>query len=118
MTSAPYLGPEPTIAQLRKQFGWMWAYCGIACSHRSALPLGIIAQLLGGDAPASALRRRLRCSRCGRRTASLSAPSVVDHGLAPLPLYMVPEHLRREIACDALRSIGGEVPGPAIRERL
>jgi hypothetical protein len=33
MKPAPYTGPEPTIEQLRKQFGWMWACRGIECSH-------------------------------------------------------------------------------------
>lgn len=106
MPSAPYLGPEPTIEQLRKQFGWMWACCGIECSHYAALPLGWVVRRLGAHASASTLRRRLRCTQCGRRTAVLSAPSAVDHGLAPLPLNKVPQYLHREIARHALRSIG------------
>lgn len=106
MKSKPYTGPEPTIEQLRKQFGWIWARCGINCSHYAALPLGIIAARLGSDAPASALRKRLRCTRCGRLGAGLRAPSVVDHGLAPLPLHRVPSLLRRQMARDALLNIG------------
>ena len=106
MTSKPYTGPEPTIEQLRKQFGWMWARCGIDCAHYAALPLGCIAARVGADAPASALRQRLRCTRCGRRGAELRAPSVVDRALAPLPHHMVPEALRREMAREALRRIG------------
>ena len=106
MKSKRYTGPEPTIEQLRKQFGWMWAYCGIDCSHYAALPLGCIAARVGANAPASALRKRLRCTRCGRRSAVLSAPSVVDHGLAPLPLNKVPEGLRRQMTRDALLRIG------------
>jgi hypothetical protein len=89
MKSRPYTGPEPTIEQLQKQFGWMWASCGIDWSHYAALPLGCIVARVGADAPASALRKRLRCTRCGRRPAVLSAPSVVDHGLAPLPLNIL-----------------------------
>lgn len=109
MKSAPYLGPEPTIEQLHKQFGWMWACCGVDCSHYAALPLRCIAERLGAGAPASALRKRLRCTRCGRRSAVLSAPSVVDHRLAPLPLNKVPEDLRRQMARGALRNIGVEL---------
>jgi hypothetical protein len=37
MKSKPFTGPEPTIEQLREQFGWMLACCGIQCSHRAAL---------------------------------------------------------------------------------
>jgi hypothetical protein len=44
--------------------------------------------------------------RCGRRSAVLSAPSVVDHVLAPLPLGKVPEGLRKQMARDTLLSIG------------
>lgn len=36
MGPAPYTGPEPTIVQLRTQFGWRWAYCGIDCHPGSA----------------------------------------------------------------------------------
>jgi hypothetical protein len=105
MKSKPYTGPEPTIEQLRNQFGWMWACCGIECSHYAALPLHCVAVRLGSDAPASALRKRLRCTRCGRLGAGLRAPSVVDHGLAPLPLNRVPEYLRQQMAREALLSI-------------
>jgi hypothetical protein len=106
MKPAPYLGPEPTIERLRRQFGWMWAACGVTCGHTAALPLDRISRRLGADAPACALRKRLRCTVCGKLGATLSAPSDVDHALAPLPLARVPEYLRREMARDALRSIG------------
>lgn len=108
MPSAPYLGPEPTIAQLRAQFSWIWACCGIDCAHYAALPLASITARLGADAPASALRRRLRCTQCGRRSAVLSAPSARSDGLAPLPLDRVPVQLRREMAREGLRGIGVE----------
>jgi len=94
MTTAPYLGPEPTLTQLQKQFGWMWAWCGVPCAHSAALPLERIAARLGGDAPAAALRKRLRCTICGKLGAGIRAPSMVGHDLAPLPLDLVPPALR------------------------
>jgi hypothetical protein len=111
MKPAPYLGPEPTIERLRRQFGWMWATCGMTCGHYAAPPLVRIVARLGADAPASALRRRLRCTVCSKLGAGIRAPSVVEHSLAPLPLDRVPAYLRRELAREALRSIGVSLGG-------
>lgn len=106
-----YAGPEPTIEQLRKQFGWMWARCGVECSHNAALPLSWVAARIGADAPASALRKRLRCTHCGKRMAVLRAPSARIDGWAPLPMDRVPEGLRLELARQALRGLGIEQHG-------
>src|SRR5205823_4871960 len=100
MKSVPYTGPEPTLGSLHSQFGWVWACCGVTCSHYAAIPLKPIVALLGADAPANALRSRLRCTKCGSRKAGIKLPSAVGHGSAQLPPDCMPLALRRVIAKD------------------
>ena len=94
MKSAPYTGPEPTLGHLREMYGWVWAYCGIPCAHDAAIPLDPIVVRLGAGAPADALRSRLRCTACGRRSATLRVPSIVDHAFARIPTSKIPAPLR------------------------
>jgi hypothetical protein len=94
MKSAPYTGPEPTLQQLQSQFGWVRARCGVCCAHYAAIPLDRIIPRLGTSAPANALRKRLRCTACGKRGAEIRAPSMVGHDLAALPADKVPAALR------------------------
>jgi hypothetical protein len=94
MRSAPYTGPEPTLDYLQLNYGWVWAYCGLPCGHDAAIPLNPIITRLGGNAPAVALRSRLRCTVCGRRSATLRAPSIIDHAFARMPTSKIPAPLR------------------------
>ena len=109
MTPARYTGPEPTLEHLRSNYGWVWARCALPCAHDAAIPLAPIVARLGADKPAQALRGRLRCTVCGRRQAGLRMPSwAMENGIASLPLDHVPPALMREMANDALRSIGAQ----------
>jgi hypothetical protein len=94
MKPAPYPGLDPTIAQLREFFGWVWACCGLPCSHRAAIPLARVIDRLGASSPADALRKRLRCTKCGRLGVTIRTPSADCFGYAPLPVEMVPAALR------------------------
>ena len=91
-----YTGPEPTLGALHAGHGWLWANCALPCSHAAALPLAPIVERLGGNAPAEALRRRLRCTVCGSRGGNLSMPSWQDtnRGWAKLPRDRMPEWAR------------------------
>jgi hypothetical protein len=94
MKPAPYTGPEPTIAQMLKQHGWVWAYCDLHCGHYAAIPLARVIDRLGAQSPADALRKRLRCTKCGRRGVTIRCPSIDREGYAPLPIDKVPSALR------------------------
>jgi hypothetical protein len=94
MKPAPHTGPEPTIEQMLQSFGWVWACCGLPCCHRAAIPLDRVIGRLAADAPADALRKRLRCTKCGQLGVTIRAPSADQFGYAALPVEMVPPGLR------------------------
>jgi hypothetical protein len=106
-SAARYDGPEPTLGALHSGHGWVWAHCALPCAHNAAIPLAPIVTRLGTEAPANALRKRLRCTICGARQAELALPSWVSlgTGFAPLPLERVPLSLRRAMVDNALREI-------------
>jgi hypothetical protein len=49
----------------------VFAYCG-ACRHSRQLDLGALRDRYGSQLTLAALRARLRCSRCGARSAETS----------------------------------------------
>jgi hypothetical protein len=66
---------------------------------------------LGSGASSDRLRAALRCTACGHRGALIYLPSYsMPERRQPMPLDLVPLTLRREMAKDALRSIGVELP--------
>jgi hypothetical protein len=102
----------PTLAQMKDHANWVWANCGLGCGHHSAIPLDPVISRWGAGASADRLRASLRCTKCGKLGATLSAPSWVcaTHGWQRLPLDQVPTGLRSWMARDALRGIGVGVP--------
>src|ERR1700680_41231 len=81
-------GPVPSLGDLAAQASWVWVYCEARdCHHRAPLKLADVVVLYGKDMSSDILRAKTRCSKCGRRGASLRLPSWVDSttGHAPFP---------------------------------
>ena len=72
---------------------WAASKRKIEGADAQAMALAPILERLGADAPADALRSRLRCTVCGERRASITLPSWKDigSGLAKLPRERMPE---------------------------
>ncbi|CAN5482757.1 hypothetical protein BH10PSE7_BH10PSE7_15680 [soil metagenome] len=75
-------GPMPTLAQTQAIEGkWVWAYCdgrlpgGDVCGHKAPLAVAPFVIRWGPDVPNDVLRQNLRCSKCGRRGATIQRPS-------------------------------------------
>lgn len=107
--SAP--GPVPTLAQLARHTNWVRALCTAQCAHDAAIPLAPIIARFGAEASSDRLRNALRCTACGKRGGRIMLPSWHDMqvGVTAMPVELVPLALRREIAEDALRSIGVQI---------
>jgi hypothetical protein len=67
MKPAPYTGPKPTLEQLQASIGWVWARCAFPYTHSAAIPLARVIQRTGPSSGASAFRKQLRCTICGKR---------------------------------------------------
>jgi hypothetical protein len=105
-------GLVPTLAQLAHGSSWLWARCPErGCSHDAAIPLKPVMAQFGSEASSDRLRAALRCTICGHRGALLQLPSwgMSEGYRATPPLDRIPLALRRQMAKDALQSIGAEV---------
>src|SRR5262249_29385986 len=62
-----------TLADLRRCTPWLWVYCE-RCQHRS--PAAIVPLMIrwGAEASSDMLRRSARCTRCGRKGATIQLP--------------------------------------------
>jgi hypothetical protein len=79
---------RPSLANMRKHHCWLWVNCeNVKCLHRAPQAIVPLVIRWGGDASSDVLRACARCSRCGRKGASLTSPSWVglDVGFAPFP---------------------------------
>jgi hypothetical protein len=98
----------PTLGALQRgdQGKWVWLACN-ACHNCVAAPLAPFVISGGLNASSNLLRRRMRCSRCGTRSTSLTTPSWIDTqvGWEPFPTERGFAH-PRAIARRALREIG------------
>jgi hypothetical protein len=67
---------EPTrpLEQLRRGTPWCWVVCE-ACLHRRPMAFVPLIIRWGPDASSYVLRKSARCSKCGRKGASLQHPS-------------------------------------------
>jgi hypothetical protein len=104
-------GPVPTIAQLEVASSWVWASCPErGCRNLAAIPLKPAIAHFGSDVSSDRLRNALRCTACGHRGALIHLPSWAkpEFRKGP-PLDRIPPALQRQMARDALRSIGVEV---------
>ncbi|MEX2126921.1 MAG: hypothetical protein WD871_01585 [Xanthobacteraceae bacterium] len=82
------LPPVPTLGELRRTSCWFWVHCRrIDCHHRAPIALVPLIIRWGHDASSDRLRHAARCTRCGRKGATLTAPSYVDSrvGFQPFP---------------------------------
>jgi hypothetical protein len=73
---------------MRKLAPWLWVNCqNVKCLHRAPTALAPLIIRWGEEASSDVLRRCARCSKCGRKGASLTAPSWdnLDTGFAAFP---------------------------------
>jgi hypothetical protein len=102
----------PTLADLAASPGaaWFWVYCGIPCGHSAAIPWQAVIGRLGQAASSNRLRAALRCSRCGKRGATLRLPGCPRWGDLPpmLPIHEVPDWVRAQAEkASENQSVGG-----------
>lgn len=70
--------PPLTLAQLRKNTPWIWAYCRTpVCARGVPLALAPFIIRSGADTSSDLLRRSFRCKVCGGKGATLILPSHV-----------------------------------------
>jgi hypothetical protein len=80
--------PVSTLGQLRRHVCWIWARCANPkCGHRRPMALTPLIIRWIAEGSSDLLRRHTRCTRCGRRGATLQHPSWIDiaTGWAPFP---------------------------------
>jgi hypothetical protein len=64
-----------TLGELRRGTPWFWLHCtGRGCAHRAPTALAPYIIRWGPDASSDLLRQSARCSRCGRKGATLQHP--------------------------------------------
>jgi hypothetical protein len=71
MESGP---PRPTLEQLRRGSPWCWVVCE-HCLHRTPMAFAPLIIRWGPGASSDMLRRSARCTKCGRKGATLQHPS-------------------------------------------
>ena len=65
-----------SIAELQQSSRWFWVCCeGERCGHRAAMAIAPLVIRWGPETPPDLLRRSARCTRCGRKRATLRHPS-------------------------------------------
>jgi len=65
-----------SIAELQQSSRWFWVYCeGERCGHSSAMAIAPLIIRWGPETSPDLLRRSARCTRCGRKRATLRHPS-------------------------------------------
>ena len=84
---------------LRSDAKWIWVHCNSRyCYHKAAAAFAPLAIRWGMDAPVTLIRERFRCSHCGEKVATTTAPSwdvmtktwqiyPVAHGLRVVPAH-------------------------------
>jgi hypothetical protein len=79
-------GPPPTRGELQRSTPWVWLWCE-RCQHHAPLACAVAVILWGPDASSDKLRTGARCTRCGRKGASLQRPGWAGNhiGLYPFP---------------------------------
>jgi hypothetical protein len=74
MPREPQTAP-PTLEQMRRSAPWLWVRCtNPNCRHRSPMALTPVIIRWGADTSSDKLRACARCSRCGRKGATLQHP--------------------------------------------
>ncbi|MEP6826988.1 MAG: SOS response-associated peptidase [Aestuariivirga sp.] len=93
---------------MKSNFKWAWLYCNTPnCGHRVALALGPFAIRWGMRTAAhTMIRSNFRCSRCGEKTTSTTAPSwnVESQDFSAFPpeyaLKVLPAHAWLDNMCN------------------
>ncbi len=67
-----------TIAELQKEGGWLWAYCLGNCGYHRPLAIAPFRIRWGSDMSSDAIRRCVRCRKCGHKGVQLITPSWVN----------------------------------------
>lgn len=83
--------PPAGLAAIRKEFLWLYLYCGRPhCPHYAIVPLTPLIIRWGPDAPIEYLRRAARCTKCGHKGATVQN----SNGAWPKALGVFPESSR------------------------
>jgi hypothetical protein len=80
------------LQEMRKLAPWLWVNClNVRCLHRAPTALAPLIIRGGEHASSDVLRHSAKCSRCGRKGASLTTPSWegLDTGFASFPVEYV-----------------------------
>src|SRR5262245_14674453 len=86
MPRQTYTGPRPTLRQMRQGACWVRVNCqNTKCRYRDPVAVATLIIRWGGDASSDMLRRSAKCSQCGRKGASLTAPSWAGADMASTP---------------------------------
>jgi hypothetical protein len=76
----------PTLAQLRHTSCWWWVSCeNVECLHCAPMALAPVIIPWGPDTSSDVLRRAARCTRCGRKGATLQHPGWAGSDIGPAP---------------------------------
>ncbi len=108
MTETTYTLREALAVDTGK---WVHVYCvDRGCHHHSAVAFAPLAIRWGMDAPVEWIRRRLRCSRCGRRGARTIVPSkdVYTGMWQAFPAHLIQVGAQNEKAPPAQGASGAE----------
>ena len=82
-------GPVPTLEGLQREAPWFWVYCNrLGCNHSAPMAVAPLVIRWGPDASSNNLRQSARCTRCGRKGATLRHPSFInlEVGIALFPI--------------------------------
>lgn len=78
----------PTLSQIQRSTPWVWMSCtDYKCGHHVAITLAWAVIRYGLDTSSDHLRRKARCTKCGKRGALLTTPSWIgtEKGFAAFP---------------------------------
>lgn len=80
---------KPTLGNMRKDVCWVWVICAnLKCRRSVPVALAPLIIRWGEGASNDVIRESSRCSKCGRKGATLKHPSWAgsDVGFAPFPV--------------------------------
>ncbi len=72
MKREPHSAPPPTMAQVRRNWCWVWVHCRDPhCRHTAAMALASLIIRWGEEASSDLINQRARCTACGHKGATV-----------------------------------------------